>query len=406
MGTIRVVMASTVGKSMGTESLLPEHWPHPDPVPLDDVLREIVALIKRFIILEPEQADACALWVLHTHCHELAQRAPILIINAPTRSCGKTQLQKLVGKLVHRPLEAANATPASIFRSIDKWTPTLLIDEADTFFKQNPELAGIVNSGYEKGGCVLRTVGDDHEPKQFPVYSPKCIAGIALERHLAEATMSRGIVINLRRKMKTESVERLRNLTDEATNLLASKVVRACADKRAEIAAAQPELPEKLSDRAQDNWEPLLAIADCAGQEWSQRARASALALAGQAEALLGTSEELLEHIRDIFAKDGTEKMPSADLIAALIEDDALPWATYNRGRPLSPSQLAKKLSDYGIGPQTIRMAPSGPRSSVKGYYRDQFSDAFKRYLPEPKPPVEKPYVPPPPEAGTPPHAY
>jgi hypothetical protein len=40
-------------------------------------------------------------------------------------------------------------------------------------------------------------------------------------------------------------------------------------------------VPYGLNDRACDNWSPLLAIADLAGGEWPQRARAAALDLSG-----------------------------------------------------------------------------------------------------------------------------
>jgi Protein of unknown function (DUF3631) len=56
------------------------------------------------------------------------------------------------------------------------------------------------------------------------------------------------------------------------------------------IAEARPTLPEELNDRAQDNWELLLAIADAAGGHWPQKARQAALALSGEKE------EPALEH--------------------------------------------------------------------------------------------------------------
>lgn len=54
------------------------------------------------------------------------------------------------------------------------------------------------------------------------------------------------------------------------------------------------------------------------------------------------------------------------------------PWATYNRGNPLTPRQLANRVSEYGIEPKTIRFS-SG---TAKGYEREQFEDAFDRYIP------------------------
>jgi hypothetical protein len=52
-----------------------------------------------------------------------------------------------------------------------------LIDEADTFLYDNDELRGVLN-GNRKGSTVLRTVGDDHEPRAFATYSACAIAMI------------------------------------------------------------------------------------------------------------------------------------------------------------------------------------------------------------------------------------
>ena len=71
-------------------------------------------------------------------------------------------------------------------------------------------------------------------------------------------------------------------------------------------------------------------------------------------------------------------------LIEKLTDDDELGWATYNRGKPITPRQMAKQLDVYGIKPKTVRqpksaMDPHG--STPKGYYLADFKDAFARYL-------------------------
>ena len=50
------------------------------------------------------------------------------------------------------------------------------------------------------------------------------------------------------------------------------------------LEAALPEIPDDLNDRAQDNWEPLLAIADLAAGDWPNTARPAAKALSKEAE--------------------------------------------------------------------------------------------------------------------------
>jgi putative DNA primase/helicase len=68
-------------------------------------------------------------------------------------------------------------------------------------------------------------------------------------------------------------------------------------------------------------------------------------------------------------------------LIAELLEDGEKPWATYNRGKSITPRQLAKLLAGYGIQSKTVRFGASTP----KGYELSQFADAFARYLGDPE---------------------
>ena len=380
---------ATVGRSStaGTEdkatggSPFREHEPSDDPVDPALILTEISALIRRYIILEPEQADAAALWVAHTHMIEVAGHSPILIVNAPERACGKTLVQDVLGRFAYRALHASNASLSAMFRSIELWGVTLMIDEADTFFRDSPELHGMVNAGHKRGGTLLRSEakGDSFEPKAFSVYGAKSIAGIALERHLPDATMSRGIVIGMRRKRGHENVDRLRHADDRIFGRLASQLVRFAGDYAEQIGNARPELPDQLSDRAQDNWEPLLAIAMSAGDEWFKRATDAALKLSVASEAQAGAGNDLLADIRDVL-KNRVQKgsIPTADLIEDLLADVEMGWNTYNRGKPLTPRQLAKMLDVYQIHPKTVRQHDG---RTPKGYALADFEDAFARYL-------------------------
>ena len=282
--------------------------------------------------------------------------------------------------MCYRPLPASNASLSALFRAVESWQPTIPIDEADTFFRDNAELHGMVNAGYKRGGYVLRSeaTGDSFEPRMFSVYGAKSIAGIALERHLPDSTMSRGIVFNMRRKLADESVVRMRHADDAEFDRLARQLARFAADHSQQIRLAHPHLPERLSDRALDNWEPLLAIAMCAGPAWLQRATAAALKMSAASESMASTSNDLLADIQDVFDGMKTARISTVDLLEKLTGDEEKSWATYNRGKPMTPRQLAKQLEVYGIKSKTVRM---GPNKTPKGYDVDQFKDAFARYL-------------------------
>jgi putative DNA primase/helicase len=116
--------------------------PEPWPASVDGaaLLQEMVATFERFLALPPRTADALALWVVHAHCHEAADVSPILALTSPEKRCGKTRTLTLLGRLVPKPLPTANITVAAVFRSVEKWRPTLLIDEGDSFLRDNEDL--------------------------------------------------------------------------------------------------------------------------------------------------------------------------------------------------------------------------------------------------------------------------
>lgn len=357
----------------------PEVEPHPEPIDPAQLLDEVSITIRRFIVLEAEQADAAALWIAFTWFIDVVEIAPLAIINAPEKACGKSQLLDLLGRMSARPLSAANSTSAFMFRAVAMWTPTILIDEADTFIRQNDELKGLINAGYTRSNAFVgRVVGENHEPKLFKVWGAKALAGIALEKHLPDATMSRAIVIELRRKLPSEKVSRLRDAEHGLFDILASKLSRFSDDYSKQVRLARPTLPDELNDRAQDNWQPLMAIAGCAGPEWVTRATVAAVKLASVGEKSVSTGNELLADIQNIFAAKRAVKISSVDLIDALCADTELGWATYNSGKPLSPRQLAKQLAPYGISSKTVRLAA---HNTPKGFDAEQFKDAFERYL-------------------------
>lgn len=148
---------------MSADKVNPERLPFDEPEPYAEavnlavLLDEIVQLIRRYLIVDQEQAETAALWVVHTYLIQQASVSPIAIINAPERACAKTLFQTVLGRMVYRPLQASNSSASALFRGVEKWQPTILLDEADTFFKERPELHGLVNAGYSKTGFVLRS---------------------------------------------------------------------------------------------------------------------------------------------------------------------------------------------------------------------------------------------------------
>lgn len=359
----------------GKMAMFPVVEPWHEPVNGEKLLNDLRATIQRFIVCEWETAITAALWIVFTWLIDHVQVAPLAVITAPEKRCGKSQLLNLIGRVSRRPLVASNISSPAMFRVIEAHGPTLLIDEADTFFRENEELRGVINSGHTRQSAyVIRTVGDDHEPRQFSTWGAKAISGIG---HLAETMMDRAVILELRRKLPNETVQRLRHAEPHLFDKLASRLARYAEDAGPDIELARPELPEALNDRAQDNWEPLLAVADHVGGDWPRSARLAALKISGSEQEPISLSTELLADIQEVFETGRITRIKTTDLITALTEDEEKGWATYNRGRPLNPKQLANKLRGYGITRRALRFG----YDTTKGYELDQFHEAFDRYL-------------------------
>lgn len=374
-GLVREQRPQTESGASGNSVLFPDVEPWPKHVEGAALVEDIADLIRRYVVVPDHAETALALWIVFTHSVDVMEVAPILCLSSPEKRCGKTTLLTIITKLSARPLPAANISPAALFRSIEAWAPTLLIDEADTFVRDNPELNGVINSGHTRATAfVIRTVGDDFEPRRFSTWGAKAIALIG---KLPETLHDRSVVVELRRALPGERREKLRHADPTQFAMLGRRLVRFVADHAGEIRGRKPMIPDGLNDRAADNWEPLLAIADVAGGAWPETARKAAVALSGTQADSKSLNQELLEDIRDIFERTGKDRIATAALIEELTRDDEMAWATYNRGQPIKPKQIANRLREFRISSQTIRIG----NTTTKGYLRSSFSDAFARYI-------------------------
>jgi len=347
-----------------------------EPVNPAMLLTDIAATIRRFIVCGEEVSHAVALWIAMTWFIDVVQVAPLAVITSPEKRCGKSLLLSLMKRLSARAITASSISPAALFRTIEAWSPTLLIDEADSFMKDNEEMRGLLNSGHTRDSAyVIRTVGDNFTPTKFSTWGAKALAGIG---HVADTLMDRAVIMELRRKLAHEKVERIRYAASDLFDNLRAKLARFADDYSDRVRQARPPLPNSLNDRAQDNWEPLLAIAMTASDEWLKIGTAAALKLSGGEGESQTLGTELLSDIQEIFEEKQVDRIATAELIKALCADDEKTWSTYNRGLPIKPRQLANKLKGYGIQSKTIRIG----FDTAKGYEKNQFAEAFSRYIP------------------------
>jgi hypothetical protein len=242
------------------EAALP-HWkvePWLTSVECAELLDDIKQVFSRYIVLPKGAGDALALWTLHTWTMDAGDISPFLVLVSPTKRCGKTSVLIVLLYLTPRSELASNITASALFRYVEETRPTLLIDEGDSFIKDNEEMRGILNSGHTKAAAhVIRNVevNGEHKPRRFSTWAPKAIATI---RSLADTLEDRAVVVQLQRKPKAAKVARLRKRDNDEFAMLRRKAARWAEDSFPRLIDPEPDIPEALNDRAADNWRPLL----------------------------------------------------------------------------------------------------------------------------------------------------
>jgi hypothetical protein len=98
---------------------------------LSELLDELAGFVRRFVVMSGAQADAIALWVVHTHTFDAAEATPYLAITSAEKRSGKTRLLEALELLVARPWLTGRASAAVLPRKVDAERPTLLLDESD-----------------------------------------------------------------------------------------------------------------------------------------------------------------------------------------------------------------------------------------------------------------------------------
>jgi putative DNA primase/helicase len=339
------------------------------------LLEDLRRFVSAYIVMAREAVLAAVLWVLTTWTLDAYTTAPILNVSSPAKRCGKTRFLECLALLVKRPLMASNVSAAAVFRSIERWNPTLLIDEADTFINENDELRGVLNSShYRSGAFVVRVVGEQLEPQQFSTWCAKAIAGIGKLK--SDTLDDRSIRIPLKRKAKGDSVSRLVHTEAQSrTEALRRRCARWGADHLEEIRKRvdRLEVPGELDDRAADNWRPLLSVAELCGVRDKAREVAIAFGVEREDES---ASVLLLEDLREIL--DGRESIHTETILEVLREREDRPWPEWGRGKkPITGRGVAKLLEPYGIRSRQLKIGGE----NRWGYRSEDFDEAFLRYL-------------------------
>lgn len=361
---------TALGRAVGLSGVEP--WPK--PVNGAELLGEIRATYNRFMVLPPQADVLTAVWTLLTFLFDCFSFTPYLHVTSPEKECGKSTLAELMNHLCANATTPGGMSAASMFRRIERVKPTLLLDEWDTLSDENRQAAlNVLNTGFKWNGVYTICVGDDHEDRDFHTFCPKAIFGLS-EKKLPDTTRSRCFLLTLQKKLSSEHVDKLTRKFDGT--ILRRKCLRWANDHREKLKSAEPIMPPGLSAREEDISEPLLAVADACGSEWPDLMRQCVLHFFEAVQAEDGSiGVELLKDFRLAF--DASDRLSSEAAKNYLNGLEDRPWSGWNEGKGITQRQVAAKLRTYKIQSRDIWLNGK----TVKGYFREQFADAFCRYL-------------------------
>jgi hypothetical protein len=229
-----------------------------------------------------------------------------------------------------------------------------MLDEADTWLRLQTDIKGIFNSGHFRPlAYVIRASGPDHSPQRFSTFAAKAIAAIG---SLPTTIRDRSIVVPLSRMSTAQQTEHLQvGRASLETEPLRRRARRWADDHAHALRAVDAERVQDIDHRAQDNWGPLLSIADVCGSEWRQKARRAAGVLSvTDDEQELGVM--LLEDLREIFAAHGSPALFTKVLLEDLHALEDRPWREVRNGKPITARGLALLLRLATVARSTRRV--------------------------------------------------
>ena len=365
----------------------PQNTPQTHSESPEKLFQTVKSFVTRYVVFSrPEHADVITLWIMHTWVADYAEFTPYIYLHSPVMQCGKTQVQRVVEPLVKNPLRTCNVSEAALFREIEESHPTLLWDEIDSVFgnrkssEGNENKRALINAGYERGLKAIRMErgGGGFVKISFDPFCPKILAGIG---RLPDTIVDRSIAILIHRKLRTQPCQKYRRQDRDKAKPLHDALEAWSKDDELlkTLRESQPQMPGSLTDRQEDIWEPLLAIADSIGGDMPKLARAAAKALCDNEDELSYGAEQLAA-IRKVIGDKS--RITSVELIDGLWEADALPSRFTEDGEPNYKkigNWLSKFIKSYG-GKAARQLKFEG--QNLRGYETAELQPIFDRYCP------------------------
>ncbi|MEX1100872.1 MAG: DUF3631 domain-containing protein [Actinomycetota bacterium] len=361
--------------------------PWPESVDGLELIEEARSALQRFVFVPDDYVyDVLAAWVVHTFIYDQFPTTAYLHVTAPSLMSGKTRLLEILEEFSRRALFAGGLSAAVLYRAVEAFKPTLLIDEVDTIFKFNSDsseaVRQVLNNGYTRDKPILRMdpqPDGSMSPATYDPYCPKALAGIG---RIPDTIASRSIEIRMVRKKRGEEAERYARRQREQLRLQATEWKRKAerwVSDNADGFDLEPQFPEGMSDRTQDCWEPLFVVGEMIGADWPSRLRTAAVALTTR-EGQHGANDlggMLLEDLQDLFEEEpiaSATHLGTDTLLARLSSLEERPWPHLRNGQGLNAKKLADLLREFGVRPGRF------DHNTKRGYATADIREAIDRW--------------------------
>lgn len=142
---------------------------------------EVLTLVREFIHkycdLPRKYEELLPFWILGTYIYDKLDQFPILSFQGDMGT-GKSRCKDVLGSICYTPIRCnGGISPPAMYRLIDKWRGTMLIDEAD--FKASDtttDMIKLLNCGFERRNPIAKCDLDNNfKLLFFNAYCPKIV---------------------------------------------------------------------------------------------------------------------------------------------------------------------------------------------------------------------------------------
>ncbi len=342
-----------------------------------ELIRALEGFISRFAVLPSGTLLPLALWAVGTHLFKAFDTFAYLAVTSPTPRCGKSRVLELLSLLCATAERTSNISEAALYRLIEKFKPTLLLDEMEQIREKGERaqiLRNLLNAGNRRDAVAIRCAEGGASIERCSVFCPKAIAAIG---SLPDTITDRAIVIGMQRRTRDEKIERFlfQRAEPEARRIRERSAAWAKTNaetiKQAYLAA--PDLGF-LEDRDAESWAPLFSVLAVADDSRLSELRNCAEALCGAKQADSAEEHFAVRLISDAASvlREGEKHIGSADLLGRLRTISDGPWSEDG----FDQRRLAKHLRSFGLRPKPVRIGDVTPR----GYDAEKIRESARRY--------------------------